>query len=53
MVQKVGNTSKINVLKSGQYVITMPKAIAQSMRLSKGDDIEWIFDKGDVLVRKS
>ena len=49
---KLGNLSKINTLISGQYVITMPKAIAQGMRLQKGDQIEWIFDKGDIIVRK-
>jgi antitoxin component of MazEF toxin-antitoxin module len=32
---------------------TIPRAIAQAMRLKKGDSVEWLFDKGDVVVRKS
>jgi len=46
------NTSKINISKNGQYIITIPRSIAQSMRLKKGDNIEWLFDKGDIIVRK-
>ena len=31
---------------------TIPKAIAKAMRLKKGDSLEWLFEKGDVIVRK-
>jgi hypothetical protein len=28
------------------------RAIAEAMRLKKGDALEWIFDRGDLIVRK-
>lgn len=46
------NKSKIDVQNSGQVKTTIPKAIAGAMKLKKGDDIEWIFDRGDLIVRK-
>jgi|AntAceMinimDraft_18_1070375.scaffolds.fasta_scaffold105150_3 bifunctional DNA-binding transcriptional regulator/antitoxin component of YhaV-PrlF toxin-antitoxin module len=49
---KVQNISKINTLNTGQVLITMPKAIAHALKLKKGDQIEWLFDKGDLIVRK-
>ena len=52
MVVKVQNNSKINVQNSGQVTTTIPKAIAGAMKLKKGDSIEWIFDRGDLIVRK-
>lgn len=43
---------KIRLLKNGQYITTIPKKIAEAMRLKQGDIIEFIFDKGDVIIRK-
>jgi len=40
------------VTKNGQFLTTIPKGIAEAMRLKKGDKIEFIFDRGDVIVRK-
>jgi len=48
----MGNSTSIGMTGNGQYLITLPKTIAQAMRLKKGDRIEFLFDKGDVLVRK-
>lgn len=52
MMNKTQNKSIIQVPKSGQVVVTVPRAIAQAMRLKKRDEVEWIFDRGDVVVRK-
>lgn len=46
------NKSKIDVLNSGQVKTTIPKAIAGAMKLNKGNEIEWLFDRGDLIVRK-
>ena len=47
------NKSKVNIIdKTGQYVVTIPRAIGQGMRLKKGDYLEWIIDRGDIMVRK-
>ena len=48
----MANTSKIGMTKNGQYLTTIPRGIAEAMRLKKGDKIEFMFDKGDVIVRK-
>ena len=48
----MSNTSTIGQSKNGQFLITFPKAIAQAMKMKKGDKIEWIFDKGDIIIRK-
>ena len=45
--------TKVMVLKNKQFITTIPKAIAQAMRLEKGSKLEWIFDRGDVIVRKT
>ncbi len=48
----MANTTTIGMTKNGQFLITFPKGIAEAMRLKKKDKIEFIFDKGDVLIRK-
>lgn len=48
----MGNTSIVQQQKNEQLQVTVPRAIGQAMRLKKGDVVEWIFDKGDVIVRK-
>jgi bifunctional DNA-binding transcriptional regulator/antitoxin component of YhaV-PrlF toxin-antitoxin module len=45
--------SVVQQQKNKQMQLTIPRAIAEAMRLKKGDEVEWIFDQGDVLVRKS
>lgn len=49
----VENISSINRFKkTGQTVTTIPKAIAGAMKFKHKDKIEWIFDRGDLIVRK-
>lgn len=48
----MANTSIVQQQKNHQVQLTVPRAIAEAMRLKKGDSVEWIFDKGDVIVRK-
>jgi len=48
----MSNVTSVMELKNKQFILTIPKAIAQAMKLKKGDKVEWIFDKGDVIVRK-
>ncbi|MFC1488847.1 AbrB/MazE/SpoVT family DNA-binding domain-containing protein [Thermodesulfobacteriota bacterium] len=48
----MGNSTTVGMTGNGQYLITLPKTIAQAMRLVKGDRLEFLFDKGDVLIRK-
>jgi bifunctional DNA-binding transcriptional regulator/antitoxin component of YhaV-PrlF toxin-antitoxin module len=50
---EMANKSVVQQQKNKQMQLTIPRAIAEAMRLKKGDEVEWIFDRGDVLVRKS
>ena len=48
----MSNVTNVMVLKNKQFIITIPKAIAQAMKCKKGDKIEWLIDRGDIIVRK-
>ena len=48
----MANQSIVQQQKNKQMSITLPRAIAEAMHLKKGDTLEFIFDKGDVIVRK-
>jgi len=38
--------------KTTQLITTIPKLIAEANKWRENDDIEWLFDKGDVIIRK-
>ena len=48
----MGNISTVGLTKNQQFLITIPKAIAQAIRLKKSDQLEFLFDRGDVVIRK-
>ena len=48
----MGNISTVGLTKNQQFLITIPKTIAQAMRLKKADKLEFLFDRGDVVIRK-
>ena len=48
----MANIVNVCQTKRKQFFCTFPKGIAEAMRLKKGDRIEFIFDKGDVIIRK-
>jgi len=48
----MGNITSVMQLKNKQFIITIPNAIAGAMSIEKGNKIEWLFDKGDIIVRK-
>ncbi len=43
---------KIQLAKNGQYRITIPNSIALAMELKKGDILEFIFDRGDLILKR-
>ena len=47
----MGQLSKVNVSSHGQVTLTVPRAVARMMRMKKGADVEWVFDKGDLIIR--
>ena len=48
----MANKVKVQVHKNGQMFLTFPRAIAEAMNAKRGDVMEWMFDRGDVVVRK-
>jgi bifunctional DNA-binding transcriptional regulator/antitoxin component of YhaV-PrlF toxin-antitoxin module len=48
----LGNTTTVGMSKRGQFFCSIPKGIAEAMRLKRSDKLEFVFDRGDVLVRK-
>lgn len=48
----MANTTSINKFKNGQMVTTVPRAIAEALRLDKGSKLEWLFANGDIVIRK-
>ena len=42
---------KVTVYKN-QYKITIPKTIAQVMRLEHKDEIEFLLEHGDIVMRR-
>jgi hypothetical protein len=48
----MGNITSVMRLKNKQFIVTIPHAMADAMKLIKGSKLEWLFDRGDVIVRK-
>jgi len=51
MPENVRKTYKIFEAQ-GQLKITIPKVLAQSVGLRKGDNIEFIVERGEIVIRK-
>ena len=45
------NQAKIQITNTGQYLITIPKAIAMAMELEKGDKMEWVIRKEGLMLK--
>lgn len=48
----MANTTTITQSKHGQYFLTFPKAIAEAMGVTKGDQIRFIIVKGYIVLEK-
>jgi len=46
-----GNKRRVQYGKNGQYTLTIPKSIAESMRLVKGSTVSFTLDRGDMIIR--
>jgi len=43
---------KLMQLKNKQFILTIPKNIVQANRWKKGEELYFIFDRGDVILKK-
>jgi len=45
------NIATIQITNAGQYLITIPRAIAAALELRKGTKMEWIIRKDGLLLK--
>ncbi len=37
----------------GQWKVTIPRVLAESLNLKKGDKVVWKIDRGELILRKA
>jgi bifunctional DNA-binding transcriptional regulator/antitoxin component of YhaV-PrlF toxin-antitoxin module len=47
----LSNKVRIQQFPQGQYMITIPRALAQALDIEKGDRAEWKIRDGDLVLR--
>jgi len=48
----MGNKAKIQQPKESQYIVTIPKSLAEALGYRKGNEVEFVVDRGELVVRK-
>jgi hypothetical protein len=43
---------KVQQLPNDQYVVTIPKALAEAMGLRKGETVQWSIEQGGLLLKR-
>ena len=51
MAKGKDNQATIQVTKTGQYLITIPRAIGGALELKKGTKMEWVIRKEGLLLK--
>ena len=46
----MSNKVRVQQHPTGQLTITLPRVLAQAMRIGKGDLMEWVLEDGRLLV---
>ena len=46
------NIVRVQVTKSGQYMITLPRALAGALELNKGDKALWVHHPEGLILKK-
>jgi antitoxin component of MazEF toxin-antitoxin module len=46
------NTISVMQLKNKQFLLTLPKGLANMIRAKKGDKLEFLFINGEIVLRK-
>jgi len=49
---KMGNEVKVQETPTGQFVITIPRSIADAYGIKKGDTIEFRYNEGKIQLHK-
>lgn len=51
MAKSKENIATVQVTNTGQYLVTIPRAIALALELQKGQKMEWVIKKEGILLR--
>jgi antitoxin component of MazEF toxin-antitoxin module len=43
---------KVQQLPNDQYIVTIPKALAEAMGLRKGETVQWSLEHGGLLLKR-
>jgi len=53
MAKSKDNIATIQITNTGQFLITIPRAIGSALELNKGCKMEWVIRKDGLLLRWS
>ncbi|MGC8630691.1 MAG: AbrB/MazE/SpoVT family DNA-binding domain-containing protein [Thermoplasmata archaeon] len=51
MAKSKDNIATVQITNNGQVLVTIPRAIASALELSRGSKMEWIIRKDGLLLR--
>lgn len=51
MAKSKDNIATVQITNTGQFLITIPRAIGSALELSKGSKMEWVIRKDGLLLR--
>ena len=48
----MSNRVRVQQLPHGLYNVSIPRALAQALRIEKGDVMEWVIVDGELMLRR-
>ena len=48
----MSNRVRVQQLPHGLYNVSIPRALAQALRIEKGDVMEWVIENGDLILKR-
>ncbi len=48
----MSNRVRVQLHPHGLYSVSIPRALAQALRIAKGDVMEWVIEGGELVLKK-
>jgi antitoxin component of MazEF toxin-antitoxin module len=48
----MSNRVRVQKHPHGLYSVSIPRALAQALRIDKGDVMEWVIENGDLVLKR-
>ena len=48
----MSNRVRVQQHPKGMLTVSIPRALAQALRIGKGTEMEWILERGDLVLRR-